>query len=120
MIKYLGPKRRLVKAIGDLLERAGARSALDVFTGTTRGAQEFKRRGARVWAADSAGYSEALARTYVEADARDVDGGELRDEIARLDALPGREGYFTETFCRRARFFQPPNGERIDAMRDEI
>ncbi|MCX7934778.1 MAG: DNA adenine methylase, partial [Planctomycetota bacterium] len=29
-------------------------------------------------------------------------------------------GYFTETFCVRSRFFQPKNGERIDAIRERI
>ena len=36
------------------------------------------------------------------------------------DQLPGREGYFTETFCRRSRFFTPENGARIDVIRDVI
>ena len=33
---------------------------------------------------------------------------------------PGVDGYVTETFCRRSRFFQPHNGVRIDAIRDAI
>ncbi len=120
MIKYIGSKRRLVPELGELAERAGARTALDLFTGTTRVAQELKRRGAFTWAADSARYSHALARCYVEADARYVDRGELRAALAHLDALPGREGYVTETFCRPARYFQPANGARIDAIRDAL
>ena len=35
-------------------------------------------------------------------------------------ARPGTDGYVTETFCRRSRFFQPHNGRRIDAIRDAI
>jgi adenine-specific DNA-methyltransferase len=120
VIKYIGSKRRLVPELGELAERARARTALDLFTGTTRVAQELKRRGAFTWAVDSAGYSHALARCYVETDGRDVDRGELRAALARLDALPGREGYVTETFCRRARYFQPANGARIDAIRDAL
>ena len=120
MIKYIGSKRRLVPELGDLAERAGARTALDLFTGTTRVAQELKRRGAFTWAVDSARYSHALARCYVEADARQVDRGELRAALAHLDSLPGREGYVTETFCRQARYFQPANGARIDAIRDAL
>ena len=118
MIKYLGSKRRLVPVLGELCERAGARTALDLFTGTTRVAQEFKRRGARVLALDSARYSEALAACYVATDARGVDEAALTAALARLNALPGREGYFTETFCRRARYLQPRNGRRVDAIRD--
>lgn len=119
-IKYLGSKRRLVPVLAELFERSGATTALDLFTGTTRVAQAFKRAGARVTAADSARYSEVFARTWVETDATSVDRRALSDEIARLDALPGRSGYVTETFCRQSRFFQPHNGERIDAIRQAI
>jgi len=120
VIKYLGSKRRLVPALGELCARAGARTALDLFTGTTRVAQEFKRRGARVWAVDTARYSQALAGCYVATDARRVHEAALAAALARLDALPGREGYFTETFCRRARYLQPHNGRRVDAIRDAL
>ena len=120
MIKYLGSKRRLVPVLGELLTRAAAGTALDVFTGTTRVAQEFKRRGARVWALDTARYSEVLARCYIATDARAIDERELDAALAHLDALPGREGYFTETFCRRARYLQPSNGARVDAIRDAL
>ncbi len=41
--------------------------------------------------------------------------------LSEMAAVPGRAGcHFTETFCVQARFFQPKNGERIDAMRDWI
>jgi adenine-specific DNA-methyltransferase len=120
VIKYLGSKRRLVGVLGDLLAGCGARTAVDLFTGTTRVAQEFKRRGATVWANDTARYSEVLARCYVATDAADVDRPELDDALRELNALPGRAGYFTETFCRRARYFQPHNGARVDAIRDAL
>ena len=54
MIKYIGSKRRLVPVLADLIVRAGAQTAVDVFTGTTRVAQAWKRRGAHVTAVDSA------------------------------------------------------------------
>ena len=37
-----------------------------------------------------------------------------------LNRLPGVPGYFTRTFCEDARYFQPKNGARIDAMREAI
>jgi adenine-specific DNA-methyltransferase len=120
VIKYIGSKRRLVPAIGTLAQRAGAGSALDLFTGTTRVAQELKRGGAAVWAVDLARYSEIFARCYIQTDAGAVDAGELEGALAHLNGLPGREGYFTETFCRRSRFFQPFNGRRVDAIRDAL
>ncbi len=120
MIKYLGSKRRLAPVLGALLERSGAATALDLFTGTTRVAQELKRRGAHVTAVDTARYAHQFARCYVETDRSRVDGGALAEEVRRLDALPGRRGYVTRTFCEAARYFQPHNGIRIDAIRDAI
>lgn len=120
VIKYIGSKRRLVPVLGRLFELSEARTALDLFTGTTRVAQEFKRRGGEVWAVDVARYSEIFARCYVATDARSVDMEDLRSAVDELRALPGRDGYVAETFCRRARYFQPKNGRRIDAIRDAI
>jgi adenine-specific DNA-methyltransferase len=120
VIKYLGSKRRLVPTLTELFVRSGARTALDLFTGTTRVAQAFKRAGGVVTAVDTARYSEVFARTWIETDADALDHDELAAEIARLDALPGRPGYVTETFCRASRYFQPHNGERIDAIRQAI
>jgi adenine-specific DNA-methyltransferase len=120
VIKYLGSKRRLVPVLTDLFARSGATTALDLFTGTTRVAQAFKRSGGVVTAVDSARYSEVFARTWIETDATTVDSSTLTDEIARLNALPGVDGYVTDTFCRQSRFFQPFNGERIDAIRQAI
>jgi adenine-specific DNA-methyltransferase len=120
VIKYLGSKRLLVPVLGEISTAVQARTAVDLFTGTTRVAQEFKRRGMHVTATDLASYSEVLSDCYVASDSETVDRVTLADELARLEALPGRRGYFTRTFCEQARYFQPHNGERIDAIRDEI
>jgi adenine-specific DNA-methyltransferase len=120
VIKYLGSKRRLIPVLIRLCEAAGARTALDLFTGTTRVAQAFKHTGARVTAVDTARYSDAFARTYVAADSREIDLAELTAVIDDLNARPGVPGYFTETFCEQSRFFQPFNGARVDAIRDAI
>ena len=110
MIKYLGSKRRLVPVLGELYSAAtGDRpgTALDLFTGTTRVAQELKHRGAHVTAVDTARYSEVFARCYIELDATTVDERALDAALAHLAGLPGTPGYFTETFCVASRFFQP-------------
>ena len=120
MIKYLGSKRRLVPVLTRLCEAAAARTAVDLFTGTTRVAQAFKHTGAHVTAVDTARYSQVFARTYVATDAGTVDMRELTAMIDDLNARPGDPGYFTETFCVRSRFFQPVNGARVDAIRDAI
>jgi adenine-specific DNA-methyltransferase len=120
VIKYLGSKRLLGGVLGDIASAVGARTALDVFTGTTRVAQEFKRRGVDVTALDSATYAAVLARCYIATDATRVDKDKLSNAIDALNELPGEAGYFTETFCIASRYFQPKNGARVDVMRDVI
>ncbi|MFI5047553.1 MAG: DNA adenine methylase [Acidimicrobiia bacterium] len=120
MIKYLGSKRRLVPVLAAMCDAAGARTALDLFTGTTRVAQAFKRGGARVTAVDTARYADMFARCYVATDATEVGTRDITAAVAELGALPPEPGYFTETFCVRSRFVQPHNGARIDAIRDAI
>lgn len=120
MIKYLGSKRRLVPALGAIATGCGARTAVDLFTGTTRVAQAFKGAGATVTAVDSARYAHVFARCYIETDARDVDAMTVTAVLDGLNRLPGRPGYVTDVFCGQARFFQPANGARIDAIRDAI
>ena len=120
MIKYIGSKRRLVPVLARICATAGARTALDLFTGTTRVAQAFKAQGVDVTAVDSARYAFVFARTYVEADAATIDRRALRTAVDHLNSLPGVDGYVTETFSRQARFFQPHNAARIDAVRDAI
>jgi adenine-specific DNA-methyltransferase len=120
MIKYIGSKRRLVPVLARICQVSGARTALDLFTGTTRVAQAFKAQGVHVTAVDSARYAHTFARTYIETDAAAIDPGALQAAVTHLNALPGKPGYVTETFSQEARFFQPHNAARIDAVRDAI
>lgn len=121
MIKYIGSKRTLVPTIVELVDALGdVRTACDVFTGTTRVAQALKARGIRVHANDLATYSHVLATAYIEADAECIDGPRIARLLEELAAIPGREGYFTDTFCVRSRFVQPHNGRRVDAIRPAI
>ena len=120
MIKYLGSKRTLVPVFGDIATSVEAATALDLFTGTTRVAQEFKRRGLHVTASDIASYSEIMGQCFIETDSATVDPDELSDVLDELNELSGKPGYFTRTFCEQARFFQPKNGARIDAIRDRL
>lgn len=124
MIKYIGSKRtlltRIVALASALRDRAGARTACDLFCGTTRVSQGLKAAGFFVTANDLATYAEVLATTYIEADPKRVRKKALAEKLAHLNALEGTDGYFTRTFCEEARFFQPFNGRRMDAIRDEI
>ncbi len=120
MIKYLGSKRTLLDVIvGAIGSRVAGATVMDLFSGTSRVGHALKARGHRVIANDHNAYAHVLARCYVASDLEDVreDAERL---IAEFNAMRGRPGYFTETFCERSRFFQPHNGERIDAIREAI
>ncbi len=120
MIKYLGSKRQLVPLIVEQIGRwPDVRSVIDLFSGTSRVGHALKAAGYRVLANDHNAYAETLARCYVQADRADVQAA-AEQLIGELGRLPGRAGYFTHTFCERSRYFQPHNGERIDAIREAI
>lgn len=120
MIKYIGSKRTFVPVIRDLIASLpDVRSVADLFSGTSRVGHGLKAAGLRVVANDHNAYAATLARCYVQADLEDV-ARPAAQLLAELGRLPGRAGYFTDTFCVRSRFFQPRNGERIDAIRDAI
>jgi adenine-specific DNA-methyltransferase len=120
VIKYLGSKRRLVPLLVAVIRSLpGTRSVADLFSGTARVGHALKAAGLRVRANDHNAYAATLARAYVQADREDL-AGEAGRLLAELDALPGRPGWFTETFCVRSRFLQPENGARVDAIRDAL
>lgn len=120
MIKYIGSKRLLLPAILDAVRGLpGLRSAVDLFSGTSRVGHALKAEGLRVLSNDHNAYAATLARCYVAADAEDwrADAERL---VRELNRLPGRPGWFTQSFCEQSRFFQPKNGARVDAIRDAI
>lgn len=119
-IKYIGSKRTLVDAIASVASATGATTAVDLFTGTTRVAQALKVAGLRVTASDIATYSEVIAQCYISTDARGLDYSALDDALETLNALSGKAGYFTETFCVKSRYFQPKNGMKVDSIREYI
>ena len=120
MIKYLGSKRTLLADLVALLGQFPEfTSVIDLFSGTSRVGHALKRVGYQVYSNDHNAYAHCLASCYVEADFEDV-AADAQRLIAELNALPGADGYFTETYCLKSRFFQPHNGARIDAIRDAI
>ncbi|MCA9279290.1 MAG: DNA adenine methylase [Phycisphaeraceae bacterium] len=120
MVKYIGSKRTLIpKILGIVQSLPEVTSVVDFFSGTSRVGHALKAAGYRVISNDLMTYAYTLATCYVQTDREDV----IRDAtklIAEFDLLSGSPGYFTETFCERSRFFQPKNGERIDAIREAI
>lgn len=121
MIKYIGSKRALLthilSAVGAAVP-AGA-TVLDLFSGTARVGHALKGAGWRVVANDHNAFAHVLATCYVQADAERW-AEPARRILADLQRLPGRAGWFTETYCVAARYLHPSNGERIEAIREAI
>lgn len=120
MIKYLGSKRTMLPLLDSLFRASNSRTGLDLFTGTTRVGQLMKQAGMFTTVVDTATYSEVFGKTYISLDAGEANAVELRDAIEELSNLGGIEGYVTQKFCLEARYFQPKNGMRIDAIRSAI
>ena len=124
MIKYIGSKRLLVPEILSLVnglrEVSPVRTVLDMFSGSSRVAQALKAEGYEVTANDLNTYAFVLAHALIEADANLYTEARLAPMIEHLNALAGLDGYFTYEFCEQARYFQPKNGRRVDAIRLEI
>ncbi len=119
MIKYIGSKRRLLPLIVETVrELCPTGTVIDLFSGTGRVGHALKGEGYRVLCNDHNAFAATLARCYVQADAEDVVAA--AQLIHEFNQLPGSPGYFTETFCRESRFFQPRNGARVDAIRAAI
>jgi adenine-specific DNA-methyltransferase len=118
VIKYIGSKRTLVPLIEQVVARLPVRTACDLFAGTTRVGQALRRGGLDVLSNDLASYSEVLGQAYVVAGAREREA--VREVLRELNGLRGTPGYFTRTFCERARYVQPRNGARIDTIRTAI
>jgi adenine-specific DNA-methyltransferase len=120
MIKYLGSKRLLIQHIVACISSLPkVATVADLFSGTARVGHALKREGYVIHSNDLNKYAYTLAKCYVEADASD-----LQDEVIKLivylNSIEGKPGYITENYCVKSRFFQPHNGERIDAIREEI
>jgi adenine-specific DNA-methyltransferase len=120
MIKYIGSKRTLLPVVTEAVAAVpDVSTVLDLFSGTSRVGHALKGAGYRVIANDHNAYAHALARCYVEAD-RERWAPEVERLVDEFNALPGHAGWFTHTFCEDARFFQPHNGARVDAIRDAL
>ena len=120
MIKYIGSKRLIIPHILKIVRALkGVESVVDLFSGTARVGHALKADGFHVTANDHNAFAYTLAKCYVEADRTKVEKP-VRKILRELSQTKPKPGYFTETFCKKSRFFHPKNGARIDAMRELI
>lgn len=121
MIKYIGSKRKLLPAIASVVDSLGPlQSVLDLFAGTTRVGRMLKKRGYLVHSNDTAAWSEVLGKVAIALDRREVDDKSVSDLIEDLQSTPPQGGWFTKEYCSKARYIQPFNGAKIEAIRTRI
>lgn len=122
-VKYAGSKLKLLPLILELARRTGARHLFDGFTGTSRVAQAFARTGHRVTANDTSVWSENFATCYLR---NRESAARYQELIDHLNALPPRDGWFTEHYGGddrangEKRPFRRHNTMKLDAVREEI
>ncbi len=128
-IKYAGSKLRLLPYILQLTHKVKPKTVLDGFAGTTRVSQALAKSGYCVMANDVAVWSHVFGLCYL----KNTRGRKYYQEwIDDLNALPGRDGWFTEHYGGYAnggassktnglkKPFQIHNTRKLDAIRDEI
>jgi adenine-specific DNA-methyltransferase len=128
-IKYAGSKRKLLPQILELAQKANATTVFDGFSGTSRVSQAFAKKGYRVVSNDVAVWSEVFGTCYL---LNRQPAESYRDLIDHLNAVPPRDGWFTEHYGGSAnrgtgtpgavvkRPWQIHNTQKLDAIRDEI
>jgi adenine-specific DNA-methyltransferase len=128
-IKYAGSKLKLLPHILRLAKKVNPKTIFDGFSGTTRVAQAFAQVGCRVIANDIAVWSKTFATCYL---LNPHPQQHYTGLIAHLNALPGKDGWFTEHYggdgqnpCSGQedgfkKPWQKHNTRKLDAIREEI
>jgi adenine-specific DNA-methyltransferase len=128
-VKYAGSKLKLLPYILQLVKKAGAKTVLDGFAGTSRVSQALAKSGHRVIANDLAVWSEVFGTCYL---LNEKKRSQYDDLIRHLNALPPMDGWFTEHYGGRPnggsavhedglkKPWQIHNTRKLDAIRKEI
>ena len=119
--KYLGSKRLLRGRIADrIVEAAGVpETFLDGFCGTGAIGLELLARGAgRVTAIDNLRSNCVILAGACAAPVDPAGRARLADLLDRLNGLPPRDGYITESYA--GTYFTADNCRRMDAVRERI
>lgn len=124
MIKYIGSKRLLIpwilETVNQIAKNSKVNSVGDVFSGSARVGHALKSAGYFVIANDLYHYAFTLARALIEADKNVYSEEKIKPILELLSSLEPKDGWFVKTYCEEAKFFQPKNGRKIQAIRDYI
>ena len=123
-IKYAGSKLKLLPHVLCLAQKVKPQTVFDGFSGTTRVSQAFAQAGYRVIANDIAVWSKVFGDCYLLSP---FPREHYKDLIDHLNAVPGKEGWFTRHYggCAASsnglkKPWQKHNTLKLDAIREEI
>ena len=130
-IKYAGSKKLLLSRILSVIEPLGVRRVWDAFSGTTRVSQALAQSGFQTVSSDLSVWSEVFGQCWLLNIRRPEEYAEL---IAHLNAVPPRDGWFTEHYGGAEESesglpifdfldkkpFQRKNTRKLDGIREEI
>jgi adenine-specific DNA-methyltransferase len=124
-VKYIGSKRTLIPYILAAVQDLPVGRMIDAFTGTTRVAQAFRKKGWDVFASDLSWASEAYAWLFLKTTPADIP--ELQALVHSLNELEGSSDWITQNYCDVVasmggiiRVWKPKNGMKADAIRNKI
>jgi len=137
-MRFIGSKDSLIEFIWKTILDLGIKGEVffDIFSGTTRVAQYFKRKGYTIISNDNLYFSYLLQRTYIENNVnpefaslipRLRRGGiyndgktELENIFHHLNSVKGIEGYVFEHYAKGGRYkrmyFSDENAQKIDGL----
>lgn len=124
-IQYLGSKRKIVDKIVEVANSVGTKTAIDVFTGTTRVAQALRQSGISTITSDLSAASKIYASTFNQ----QKDSSHLQPHIDLMNTMEGYRGWVTDNYSGGenwleprgyGRYIQPHNAMIVDQARDYI
>jgi adenine-specific DNA-methyltransferase len=134
LIPYIGNKRKLLPMIQSAIEATGLEGGTfcDLFAGSGVVSRLAKQMGFRVIANDWEPYCEVTNLAYIESSGPPPFAklGGMEAAFETLNSLPPVRGYVATHYCpeddehpdieRERMFYTQENGQRIDAIREQI
>ena len=124
-VKYIGSKKKLIPYLLEYTSNIPIGKFIDVFTGTTRVGQAFRKKGWKVHSSDLAWASECYAELFLTTTKEDIP--ELEARIQELNSLEGVSDWITQNYCDVVtstggvvKVWKPKNGMKADAIRNRI
>jgi adenine-specific DNA-methyltransferase len=124
-VKYIGSKKKLLSFIGDIVNPLDIKTAVDVFSGTTRVAQYLRSLGIKTDTSDLSWATTAYAHCLVH----NKSNAHLQTHIDAMNKLTGVQGWLSDNYAGtvpqtddavEGRCFQLKNAMKADAARDYI